>query len=129
MLNPFKKEKRATPEAKGPATAREANEKPVKAAGKTADKRRVTGFRFTPHLTEKAMAGGARGWYAFRGPAGINKIAAKKAVEERYGVGVEKVRIAAPRAKSVRLGGILGRTPGFKKVWIKVKEGQNIELS
>ena len=129
MLNPFKKERRATPEAKRPAAARETSETPVKAAVKTGDNRRVVGFRLIPHLTEKATAGGARGWYAFRGPAGINKIAAKKAVRERYGVGVEKVRIAAPRTKSVRLGRIEGRTPGFKKVWIKVKEGQNIELS
>ena len=62
-------------------------------------------------------------------PLGARKIAAKKAVEGRYGVGVEKVRVAAPRAKSVRLGRIEGQAPGFKKIWIKVKEGQSIELS
>ncbi|MBI2055674.1 MAG: 50S ribosomal protein L23 [Candidatus Sungbacteria bacterium] len=128
MLNPFKKDDRATPKARKPA-AKEASGKSAKAVTKIADRRHALGFGFVPHLTEKAMAGGARRWYAFRVPAGINKIAAKKAVEERYGVGVEKIRVAAPRAKSVRLGRISGRAPGFKKVWIKVKEGQSIELA
>ncbi|OHA08996.1 MAG: 50S ribosomal protein L23 [Candidatus Sungbacteria bacterium RIFCSPLOWO2_01_FULL_59_16] len=87
------------------------------------------GVVIAPHVTEKASLASGRGWYAFRVRADANKIIVKRAVEDRYGVTVERVRILRRRPKRIRLGRIEGRTPGFKKAMVKVKAGQTIELT
>jgi len=127
MFNPFKKEKPAKVEKKRPA-AREI-ETAVKAPAKTIKEFRALGFSLVPHLTEKAMAGGAGQWYAFRLPVAVNKFAVKQAVEKRYGVKVIEVRTLSPRKRRVRRGRIEGQSPGFKKALVKVKKGQSIEYT
>lgn len=127
MFNPFKKRK---PDAADKKKAETKEREPeTKVLTKAVKERSAPGPVLIPHLTEKAMTGGVRGWYAFRVPLAANKTSAKKAVEKKYGVKVMRVRIAPPREKSVRLGRIEGRAPGFKKVMVKVKEGQSIEFT
>ena len=133
MRNPFKKapksaggaaarpERRAvSPEPPSPVPARPAPEP---------KHRRLIGVLTVPHQTEKAAAGSARGWYTFRVRPDASKITGRRAVEERYGVSVEKVRMLYRRSKAIRLGRINGRTPGFKKAMVRVKEGQSIEFT
>lgn len=91
--------------------------------------RRIIGVLLAPHLTEKTNAAAGQGWYTFQVRPDANKIMVKQAVEDRYGVGVRRVRILAARSKRVRLGRITGRNPGFKKAMVKVEAGQSIEFT
>lgn len=91
--------------------------------------RRPAGFPLIPHVTEKSSAGRGQGWYTFRVPPGTSKIAIRRAVEDGYGVFVERVRVSNRPAKAVRIGRTRGQTPGFKKAMVKVRAGQSIELT
>lgn len=79
-------------------------------------------------ITEKTSALGKRNWYVFSVEKDRNKMEVKRAVEGRYGVKVERVRIAHSPGKVRRRGRIIGWKPGFKKAMVKVKEGQSIEM-
>ncbi|MBI4132045.1 MAG: 50S ribosomal protein L23 [Candidatus Sungbacteria bacterium] len=140
MYNPFRKSKRVVaPAAARPKPERPGALKPARPAGgpaapapvKAADVkvRRFIGVITSPHQTEKAAAGAAQGWYTFRVQPGANKITVRRAIEERYGVAVERVRMLSNRPKAIRLGRIQGTVPGFKKAMVKVRAGQSIELA
>lgn len=134
MRNPFKKSKKAAAALVARQERQEAlkPERPAAPPAKPAvdqKNRRFIGVLTSPHQTEKATAGSAMGWYTFRVRPDANKITVRRAVEERYGVGVDRVRMLASRSKAVRLGRISGATPGFKKAMVKVREGQSIEFT
>ncbi len=89
----------------------------------------LTGILTSHHVTEKASLGNALNKYTFRVARRSNKIEIKKAVEGKYGVRVLRVNIVNAKGKSVRLGKIEGRVPGFKKAIVTLVEGQTIQLS
>lgn len=135
MFNPFKKSKPGSVPAKRPAgvaapkVARPAAPAASAAAPAAPKGRRTIGVLAGPHQTEKATAAQGQGWYTFRVGPRDTKGAIRRAVEERYGVSVTRVRILAARSRAVRLGRIRGETPGFKKAMVKVQSGQSIEFS
>lgn len=54
-----------------------------------------------------------------------NKIEVRKAVEAQFaGVKVAEVRIANMRGKVRRRGRFVGRTPNWKKAYVRLAEGQ-----
>ncbi|MBM3440611.1 MAG: 50S ribosomal protein L23 [Bacteroidetes bacterium] len=77
-------------------------------------------------LTEK------RNTYAFRVNRKANKLEIKKAVETFYGVNVAEVRtiVVPSKAKSrfTKAGVVSGRKPAYKKAYVTVAEGENIDL-
>ncbi len=81
------------------------------------------------HVTEKSSLGNALNKYTFRVAPRANKTEVKKAVEGKYGVRVLGVNIVNAKSKSVRLGRIEGRVPGFKKAIVTLAEGQTIQMS
>lgn len=81
-----------------------------------------------PRITEKAMALAEQGQYVFKVFKTANKIEIKKAINETYGVAVEKVRIVNVPRKQRRLGKIKGWKQGYKKAIITVKKGQKIDI-
>ncbi len=89
----------------------------------------LTGILTSHHVTEKASLGNALNKYTFRVARRANKTEVKKAVEGKYGVRVLRVKIVNAKGKSVRLGKIEGRVPGFKKAIVTLAEGQTIQLS
>ncbi len=70
--------------------------------------------------------------YVFKVRKDANKIEIKKAVEERFGVKVKKVNTAImPSKRKVRYtkkGVIRGKKPGYKKAYVKLYEGEVIDL-
>lgn len=78
-----------------------------------------------PHISEK---GGApeEAQYIFKVANGANKQIIKQAIEERYGVGVNAVRVINMPPKPRRHGQTLGEKPGFKKALVSLKAGQSI---
>ncbi len=55
-----------------------------------------------------------------------NKIQIKRAVEELFGVKVEKVRVVNLKGKPVRYGRFESRKPKKKKAYVTLKEGEKM---
>ncbi len=86
-----------------------------------------------PIITEKSnRLSEKRNTYAFRVGRKANKLEIKKAVEEFYGVSVVDVNTVVVPAKSksrfTKAGVISGRKPAYKKAYVTVAEGENIDL-
>lgn len=81
-----------------------------------------------PHVTEKATDLTSKNQYVFEIFADANKNQVRKAVEDVYGIDVEKVRIINIAKKRRRLGRTQGWKQGYKKAVVKIKEGQKIEV-
>lgn len=86
-----------------------------------------------PILTEKANAQQEKKrTFAFRVARQANKLEIKKAVESFYGVTVTGVNtcVVPGKAKSrfTKSGVISGRKPAYKKAFVTLAEGENIDL-
>jgi len=86
-----------------------------------------------PILSEKANAQQEKlRRYAFRVSRKANKLEIKKAVESFYGVTVVNVNTAVVpgkyKSRNTKAGVISGRKPGYKKAFVTVAEGENIDL-
>ncbi|MEI2740049.1 MAG: 50S ribosomal protein L23 [Chitinophagaceae bacterium] len=86
-----------------------------------------------PILTEKANAQQDKlRRYAFKVAKKANKLEIKKAVEDFYGVTVTGVNTAVVPGKNksrfTKAGVISGRKPAYKKAFVTVAEGENIDL-
>jgi large subunit ribosomal protein L23 len=66
---------------------------------------------------------------AFRVAGDASKHAIKKAVEEIFKVGVDQVRVVNYRGKTVRRGRTTGRKPDWKKAYVTLKRGHNIDYA
>ena len=86
-----------------------------------------------PILTEKANAQQDKlRRYAFKVARKANKLEIKKAIENFYGVTVTNVNTAVVPGKNksrfTKAGVISGRKPAYKKAFVTVAEGENIDL-
>ena len=86
-----------------------------------------------PIVTEKSnKLSEKRRTYAFKVSRKANKLEIKKAVEDFYGVNVIDVNTVVVPGKSksrfTKAGFISGQKPGFKKAYVTVSEGENIDL-
>ncbi len=66
---------------------------------------------------------------AFRVDGDANKHAIKRAVETIFKVKVEEVRVVNYRGKSVRRGRITGRKADWKKAYVTLKPGHNVDYA
>jgi large subunit ribosomal protein L23 len=76
-----------------------------------------------PHVTEKTS-----GQLVFSVSVDANKIEIKRAIEKMFAVTVESVRTIAVKGKKVRFGRIQGKRNNWKKAYIRLAEGQVIDL-
>lgn len=82
-----------------------------------------------PVLTEKAYDGIPVKRYTFEVSKKANKIEIKNAMEEIFGVKVEKVNVCTIKGKLKRQGRSQGYTPTWKKAVITLtKESKEIEF-
>jgi len=83
-----------------------------------------------PHMTEKSMRHSeGHAQYVFQVLKQANKDEVKKAVELMFNTKVDRVRIVNVKGKAKRFGQIEGRTKGWKKAYVTLKEGQQIDFS
>ena len=75
-----------------------------------------------PIITEKSMSAQADKKYTFKVAKDANKIQIKQAVEELFGVDVEKVTTMHVRGRMKRVGLSRGMTPSWKKAIVKLTE-------
>ena len=82
-----------------------------------------------PVITEKSMAAMAEKKYTFIVHMSANKVQIKKAVEEVFGVKVEKVNTVRTLGKIKRQGRFSGRTAEIKKAYVTLKsDSKSIEF-
>jgi large subunit ribosomal protein L23 len=65
---------------------------------------------------------------AFEVARDANKIEVRRAVEELFKVSVVNVRTLIVRGKEKRVGRFSGRRPSWKKAFVTLKPGDNIEF-
>lgn len=87
-----------------------------------------TNVIIAPVITEKSAIQRENNVYTFKVAKDANKIQIKKAIEEAFGVKVEKVNTLNTKAKSKRVGRYTGMTKTYKKAYVTLKDGDSIEL-
>ena len=73
-----------------------------------------------PVITEQSMEATEEKKYVFQVAIDANKIEIKKAVEEIFGVKVEKVNTIRMEGKEKRMGVHIGRRANWKKAMVKL---------
>ena len=73
-----------------------------------------------PIITEQSMEATEEKKYVFQVATDANKIEIKKAVEEIFGVKVEKVNTIRMDGKEKRMGVHIGRRASWKKAMVKL---------
>jgi large subunit ribosomal protein L23 len=83
-----------------------------------------------PVLSEKSAGLSEREkQFVFRVRRNVRKTQVKEAVELMFDVKVESVRVLNVKGKVKRFGGHLGQRSDWKKAYVKLKPGFNIEIS
>ena len=92
----------------------------------------MAGILKRPLVTEKITEMQEKGVYGFEVDKDANKISIARAVEKRFNVKVVGIRTATHKGKSksqmTRRGRFAGRTSSWKKAYVRLKEGDKIEL-
>jgi large subunit ribosomal protein L23 len=81
-----------------------------------------------PVVSEKSYSGIADREYTFKVHQDAHKTQVRQAVEQHFGVKVERVNIIKVQAKPKRRGLIKGTRPGWKKAVVKLREGETIQI-
>ncbi|MAW23407.1 MAG: 50S ribosomal protein L23 [Cellvibrionales bacterium TMED47] len=82
------------------------------------------------HITEKAAsASGSATQVAFKVATDASKLEVKKAVEKLFEVKVEGVRVINVKGKTRRTKTGMGKRSDWKKAYVRLAEGQDIDFS
>lgn len=83
-----------------------------------------------PHVTEKsAMPSGAATQVVFKVATDATKLEVKKAVEQLFEVQVDDVRVVNVKGKTRRTRTGTGRRSDWKKAYVRLAEGQDIDFA
>jgi large subunit ribosomal protein L23 len=82
-----------------------------------------------PHVSEKsAMIGEANRQYVFQVLPDAHKPEIKAAVEQLFGVKVSAVQVVNLKGKSKRFGRMEGRRKNWKKAYVTLEEGHELDF-
>lgn len=82
-----------------------------------------------PHISEKtSLLSEKTGCYTFRVHVDADKETIKKALEQLFSVQVAEVRVVNMQGKQKRFGRTFGRRNHWKKAYVRLAEGQTINL-
>lgn len=83
-----------------------------------------------PHVSEKTtMIADKHRQVVFKVRRDANKLEIKKAVESLFNVKVDGVNTAVVKGKNKRFGRTLGRRQDYKKAYVSLKEGFDIDFT
>jgi large subunit ribosomal protein L23 len=83
-----------------------------------------------PIISEKStVAAESNKQFAFKVQKNATKTQIKKAVELMFQVQVDSVKVLNVKGKNKRFGQILGKRSDWKKAYVKLKEGHDIDFS
>jgi large subunit ribosomal protein L23 len=84
----------------------------------------------SPHVSEKcSQAAGVHRLYGFKVAKDATKPEIKQAVEQLFSVKVRSVRVTNVKSKPARFGKIRGRHSAWKKAYVTLTQGQEIDLA
>jgi large subunit ribosomal protein L23 len=84
----------------------------------------------SPVVSEKStIAADANGQYTFRVKTDASKREIARAVEKLFDVEVERVQVVNVKGKQKRFGAILGRRSDWKKAYVRLKAGNEIDFA
>jgi large subunit ribosomal protein L23 len=90
----------------------------------------LAGVLIAPHVSEKSARISTQGnQYVFRVRTDATKPEIRAAVEFMFEVKVDTVRVVNQVGKAKRFGRTPGRRQDWKKAYIRLAEGQTIEMS
>lgn len=81
-----------------------------------------------PVITEKSMINRQNNVYTFKVAKDADKMEIKRAIEEAFGVTVEKVNTLNTKSKRRRVGRYAGRSKTYKKAIVTLASGSSIEM-
>jgi len=91
---------------------------------------RIFQILLTPHVSEKsAVLGDAAGQAVFQVAKDAKKAEIKAAVEQLFDVKVANVRTVNVKGKSKRMGLRRGRRSDWKKAYVSLEQGHEIDLA
>lgn len=83
-----------------------------------------------PHISEKAaIVGDASNQHVFKVAKDAKKDEIKAAVEQLFNVKVSKVRTANVKGKAKRQGARMGKRSDWKKAYVSLEQGHEIDLA
>lgn len=91
---------------------------------------RLLTILLAPHVSEKASQS-SQGYrqYVFKVLPDATKTEIRKAVEHLFNVAVNSVRVLNVKGKSRRFGKTVGRTKAWKKAYVSLAKGQEIDVT
>jgi large subunit ribosomal protein L23 len=93
------------------------------------NEQRLLKVLLAPHVSEKStMVAETNNSFVFKVLKDANKAEIKAAVEKLFEVEVEGVRTANVKGKVKRHGQSFGKRSDWKKAYVMLKEGQDIDL-
>ncbi len=94
------------------------------------NKERLLNIILSPHVSEKSTnCADANRQIVFRVRQDANKIEIKKAIEYLFNVKVESVQTLNVKGKVKRFGKKTGRRSDWKKAYVKLTEGNDINFA
>jgi len=82
----------------------------------------------SPHVSEKASMVAEKNQFVFRVASDATKPEIKKAVESMFEVKVRGVTVTNVKGKTKRFGARPGRRSGWKKAYVTLEAGQDIDF-
>lgn len=93
------------------------------------NKERLMKVLLAPVVSEKSANAGEASQVVFRVVIDASKPEIKRAVETMFDVNVEQVRVVKVKGKNKRFGAMMGRRSDWKKAYVRLQEGQDIDFS
>jgi large subunit ribosomal protein L23 len=92
------------------------------------NKERLLKVLKAPLVSEKSAVAGEMNQVVFRVASDATKPEIRRAVEILFEVDVEDVRVVNIKGKNKRFGQTLGKRSNTRKAYVRLKEGQDIDL-
>ncbi|MGD8266435.1 MAG: 50S ribosomal protein L23 [Chromatiales bacterium] len=92
------------------------------------NKERLLKVLKAPLVSEKSAVAGEMNQVVFRVASDATKPEIRRAVEMLFEVDVEDVRVVNIKGKNKRFGQTLGKRSNTRKAYVRLKEGQDIDL-
>ena len=91
---------------------------------------RLMKILLSPLVSEKStVVADANGQFTFRVKTDATKREIARAVEKLFNVEVERVQVVNVKGKKKRFGAILGRRSDWKKAYVRLKAGNEIDFT
>jgi len=89
---------------------------------------RIANIILGPVVTEKAAMAESNTQYVFRVTRNANKDEIRQAVEKFFNVKVAAINTVLVKGKSKRFGMIQGKRQDWKKAYVRLQEGHQIDM-